>query len=154
MLIKKVRFGTLGVMPASANSRLLGCCRPQAPRAQPQGSRLQVPPDSHRVPYPPSVPLLQDRRCPSTNLEIRVCHRLHHGLVDYFYRLFGEELEQGLLGRDSESRQGRKDSSGADELKKIHHPKSKEDLSIHIFMNVIKVKCHRFEQCNMRMVLD
>ena len=140
MLIKKVRFGRFSAIPASANTRLPGCCRPQASRAQPQGSRLQVPPDSHRVPYPPSVPLLQDRRCPSTNLEIRVCHRLHHGLVDYFYRLFGEELEQGLLRRDSKSRKGRKDSSGADELKKILHPISKEDLSFHVFMNVIKVR--------------
>jgi hypothetical protein len=45
--------------------------RPQAPRAQPQGQGQQVPPDSHRVPHPPPVPLLQDRRQPPAHLEIR-----------------------------------------------------------------------------------
>lgn len=133
MLIKKVRFGTLGAIWTCANNRLLGCCRPQAPRAQPQGSRLQVPPDSHRVPHSPSVPLLQDRRRSPTNLEIRVCHRFHHGLIDYFYRLFGDELEQGLLRRHPEFCHGRKDSLGADEMKKVHHPESKEDLSNAVF---------------------
>lgn len=133
MLIKKVQFATLRSIPANANFRLLGCCRPQAPRAQPQGSRLQVPPDSHRVPHSPSVPLLQDRRRSPTNLEIRVCHRFHHGLIDYFYRLFGDELEQGLLRRHPDFCYGRKDSLGADEMKKVHHPRIKEDLSNAVF---------------------
>jgi hypothetical protein len=39
------------------------------------------PPHSHRVPYPPPVPLLQDRRCPPPHLEVRERHRLHHGRI-------------------------------------------------------------------------
>jgi hypothetical protein len=58
---------------------ILGRLRPQAPRAQPQGQGLQVPPDSHRVPYPPSRPLLPHRRRHAPELEVRVRHRLHHG---------------------------------------------------------------------------
>ena len=49
----------------------LGRRRPQAPRAQPQGQGQQVPPHSDRVPHPPPLPLLQDRRCPAADLEIR-----------------------------------------------------------------------------------
>ena len=35
------------------------------------------PPHSHRVPYPPPLSLLQDRRCSPPYLEVRVRHRLH-----------------------------------------------------------------------------
>ena len=49
---------------------VLGRGRPQAPRAQPQGQRLQVPPYPHRIPHPPPQPLLQVRQCPAAELEI------------------------------------------------------------------------------------
>src|SRR5690242_1933551 len=42
-----------------------------------QETNTTQPPHSHRVPYSPSLPLLQDRRCPSPYLEVRERHRLH-----------------------------------------------------------------------------
>ena len=85
MLIKKVGLDSHHNFYARLADKIIpGCCRPQAPRAQPQGQGLQVPPDSHRVPYPPSGPLLQDRRCPSSHLEVRVLNRLHHGRISGF----------------------------------------------------------------------
>lgn len=89
MLIKKVRKEQLPPAPSQHISppphvcmlttvvSCLGCRCPQAPRAQPQGQGLQVPPHSDRVPYPPSGPLLQDRRCPAPHLALRGCHRFH-----------------------------------------------------------------------------
>ena len=81
----------------------LGCCRPQAPRAQPQGQGLQVPPDSYRVPHPPSVPLLQDRRCPPPYLEVRVRHRLHPRRISVvrnpgIQKAIPRDREQGVIG--------------------------------------------------------
>jgi len=49
------------------------CCeRAQASGAQPQGYGQQVPSHSHRVAYPPSDPLLQDRWCCAADLQVRV----------------------------------------------------------------------------------
>lgn len=47
-----------------------GCCRPQASWEEPQGQGLQVPSHSHRVPYPPSQQVLQDRWCSPSHLEV------------------------------------------------------------------------------------
>lgn len=69
-LLSRSDFGQL-------TSVTIGCRRPQAPRAQPQGQGLQVPPDSDRVAYPPSGPLLQDCWRPASYLALRGCHRLH-----------------------------------------------------------------------------
>jgi hypothetical protein len=82
MLIKKVRIEGI-VRPDRYRLPKLthcnvGCRRPQASRAQPQGQGLQVPPNSHRVAYPPSCPLLQVRRRPASYLEVRVRYRQHH----------------------------------------------------------------------------
>lgn len=78
--------------------------RPQAPGAQPQGQGLQVPPDSDRVAYPPSLPLLQDRRCPASYLQVRVRHRLHYGrlsafLIRWVFNLH-EMLGHGVGGKE------------------------------------------------------
>jgi hypothetical protein len=45
-------------------------------------ANLVQPPHSHRVPYPPSLPLLQDRWCPSPYLEVRERHCIHYGLIE------------------------------------------------------------------------
>jgi hypothetical protein len=85
MLVKKVCLHCPQIFSVQlADMIFSGCCRPQASRAQPQGQGLQVPPHSHRVPYPPSGSLLQDRRCPSPHLEVRVLDRLHHGRISGF----------------------------------------------------------------------
>merc|ERR1711964_551968 len=54
---------------------------PQAPRAQPKGQGLQIPPYSHRVHNPPSQQILQDCRCSATQLEVRERHCKHHGRI-------------------------------------------------------------------------
>merc|ERR1712000_409519 len=54
---------------------------PQAPRAQPKGQGLQIPPYSHRVQNPPSQQILQDCRCSATQLEVRERHCKHHGRI-------------------------------------------------------------------------
>ncbi|KAB8611438.1 hypothetical protein FH972_025943 [Carpinus fangiana] len=76
MLIKKVIFPmerSFRKTPQTNATIQTGRRRPQAPRAQPQGQGWQVPPHSHRVPYPPPVPLLQDRRRPASHLETTTC---------------------------------------------------------------------------------
>lgn len=62
-----VRAKALGTNPTEARRQ-----RPQAPRAQPQGRQLEVPPDFDRVAYPPPDPLLQDDRCRSGVVQVRV----------------------------------------------------------------------------------
>lgn len=90
---------------------------PQAPRAQPQGPGLQVPPDSRRVPYPPSVPLLQDRRCSPTYLEIRELHCQHHGLIDHSPEWMFKELGPDILHYDQGYCSKSSDSLDLSELK-------------------------------------
>ena len=82
MLIKKVCtsfFPLAGILLINLEGRRC----PQAPREKPKGQGLQVPSHSHRVPYPPSLSLLQDRRCSATHLEIRERHRQHHGRINF-----------------------------------------------------------------------
>merc|ERR1712230_341344 len=57
--------------------------RPQAPRAQPKGQGLQVPPHPHRIQNPPSQQILQDCRCSATQLEVRERHCKHHGRINH-----------------------------------------------------------------------
>jgi hypothetical protein len=77
MLIKKVYTPHFCILVYHTKANLKGCCRSQAPRAKPKGQGLQVPPHSHRVPYPPSLSLLQDCWCSPTHLEVRECHCQH-----------------------------------------------------------------------------
>ncbi len=81
MLIKKVRrLRSSGASPsACVADHPVGGRRPQAPRAQPKGQGLQVPPHSHRVAHPPPVALLQDGRRAAAHVEIREHHSQHHG---------------------------------------------------------------------------
>lgn len=67
--------------------RQKGCRRPKAPRDQPQGQGLEVPPHSHRVPYPPSRPVLQDEAADPTFVQVRLGHRLHPHRIDVFVLL-------------------------------------------------------------------
>ena len=82
MLIKKVCTLFFRLMGINAD-KFEGCCCSQASREKPKGQGLQVPPHSHRVPHPPLVPLLQDRRCPTTYLEIRERNCQHLGRINF-----------------------------------------------------------------------
>jgi hypothetical protein len=118
MLIKKVCFGEVAPDAIAMLTRYPPGRRcPQAPRAQPQGPGLQVPPDSHRVPYPPPVPLLQDRRCSPTYLEIRELHRQHHGLIDHSLEWMFKELGPDILHYDQGYCSKSSDSLDLSELK-------------------------------------
>lgn len=99
MLIKKVRYNYTFHCSHLANTIDPGRRRPQAPRAQPQGQGQQIPPHSDRVPYSPSVALLQDRRCPPTNLEIRERHRLYPRRISVANAGSGIWLHQSKKGK-------------------------------------------------------
>lgn len=96
MLIKKVRkLAQIGIRTLYMMidfSLSLGRRCPQAPRAQPQGQGLQVPSHSHRIQNPPPEQILQDRRCPATQLEIRERHRKHTGRIDVSLKSLWVEL--------------------------------------------------------------
>jgi hypothetical protein len=141
MLIKKVRFGNFTQCAiAMLTNDPPGCRCPQAPRAQPQGPGLQVPPDSHRVPYPPPVPLLQDRRCSPSHLEIRELHRLHHGLIDHSPEWMFKELGPDILHYDQGYCSKSSDSLDLSELK----PARTTRLTCPLLLNCAN-KCDRID---------
>ena len=90
------------LQPGNTNTTVTGRLRPQAPRAQPQGQGRQVPSDSHRVAYPPSGPLLQDRRRPAADLEVRERYGQHH-------RCLNDSKKEKKNGgtRETEAREGK-----------------------------------------------
>lgn len=147
MLIKKVSYpppSADGDPECHTNMSSKGRRRPQAPRAQPQGQGLQVPPHSHRVACPPSCPLLQDRRRPAPHLEVRERHCQHHR------RLSDELLASG--GPDSGPRrtfQRRKNYGGHGVgVRKLHFRQRSLLLlvvtTIMIVRDFVEMKAKRF----------
>jgi hypothetical protein len=96
MLVKKVCLHCPQILSVRLADMIFpGCCRPQAPRAQPQGQGLQVPPHSHRVPYPPSGPLLQDRRCRKEEKQASIPHGVQKGMCIWkVARVFTSSLQK------------------------------------------------------------